>query len=162
MHIERYSPKYFDDVARLIADFRVTLRSFKGIESAPRLEAAKEELQDYLANDMPIYIAVVEEQVAAYMVLRIDAPCVWGESIYVAPSYRRQKIASSLLAKAEALARTYGEDNLYYYVHPNNDGIINFLCAHGYSVLNLIELRKPRKDESLTQAIQVGEHRFDY
>lgn len=67
-----------------------------------------------------------------------------------------------MLEKAEAVARTYGEDNLYYYVHPNNDGVIAFLKSHGYSVLNLIEVRKQGKDETLNQTIQVGDHRFDY
>lgn len=162
IRIEPYSPEYFVDVTRLIADYRVTLRSFKGIESTPKLVEAEEELQDYLAAKMPIYVALSDETVVAYMVLRIEAPCVWGESIFVLPGYRKQGIASKLLAEAEAVACTYGEDNLYYYVHPNNNGVIAFLKSHGYSVLNLIELRKQNKGETLTGTVDVGEHRFDY
>ena len=33
---------------------------------------------------------------------------------------------------------------------------------NGYTVLNLIEIRRPYKDEKLTQIITVGEHEFDY
>lgn len=162
IRVEPYRSEYSRAVTGLIADFRVTLRSYKGIESTPDIAAAEEELLDYLKDDMPIYVALSDEQVVAYMVLRIDAPCVWGESIYVMPAHRKLGIASRLLEKAEAVARTYGEDNLYYYVHPNNDGVIAFLKSHGYSVLNLIEVRKQGKDETLNQTIQVGDHRFDY
>lgn len=37
-----------------------------------------------------------------------------------------------------------------------------FLRKRGYTVLNLIEVRKPYKDEMLTQTITVGDHEFDY
>ena len=40
--------------------------------------------------------------------------------------------------------------------------MIEFLKKRGYTVLNLIEIRKPYKDEKLTQTIVVGEHEFDY
>ena len=40
--------------------------------------------------------------------------------------------------------------------------MIEFLRKRGYTVLNLIEIRKPHKDEKLTQTIAVGEHEFDY
>ena len=33
---------------------------------------------------------------------------------------------------------------------------------HGYTVLNLVEIRKPHKDEKLTQTFRVGERIFDY
>ena len=40
--------------------------------------------------------------------------------------------------------------------------MIEFLRKRGYTVMNLIEIRKPYKDEKLTQTIVVGEHEFDY
>ena len=40
--------------------------------------------------------------------------------------------------------------------------MIALLRKRGYTVLNLIEIRKPYKGEKLTQVIQVGEHEFDY
>ena len=40
--------------------------------------------------------------------------------------------------------------------------MIAFLRRHGYTVLNLIEIRKPWLGETLTQTIRVGDHEFDY
>ncbi len=42
--------------------------------------------------------------------------------------------------------------------HPNNHRMISFLWKYGYTVLNLIEVRKPYPGEKLTQEIQVGDH----
>ena len=51
---------------------------------------------------------------------------------------------------------------VYNYVHPNNHHMIDFLRKRGYTVLNLIEIRKPYQGEQLSQTIQVGERKFDY
>lgn len=40
--------------------------------------------------------------------------------------------------------------------------MIAFLRSKGYTVLNLIEIRKPYKDEKLSTTIQVGKNSFDY
>ena len=55
-----------------------------------------------------------------------------------------------------------GEDTVYNYVHPNNEGMIRFLASKGYTVLNMIEIRKPYKDEKLTTTIHVEKEAFDY
>jgi hypothetical protein len=46
--------------------------------------------------------------------------------------------------------------------HPNNHVVISLLEKRGYKVLNLIEIRGPRKGERLGSRIQVGAHKFDY
>lgn len=149
--------------APLTAGFRVALRALKGIDAQPDIPAAQAELEEYLAAGYPIYAAVtVDGQYAGYMVCRIEEPCVWVESIYVTPENRRRGIASALFAKAEELARSYGEETVYNYVHPNNDKMIGFLKSKGYNVLNLIEIRKPYSEEKTSTKIQVGEHSFDY
>lgn len=71
-------------------------------------------------------------------------------------------VASQLFEKAEKLAKSFGENTVFNYVHPNNHGMIGFLRKHGYTVINLVEIRKPYVGEQLTQTIQVGEHVFDY
>lgn len=76
--------------------------------------------------------------------------------------YRRQGVATALHGKAEEIATSCGDDTVYNYVHPNNHRMIEFLRKRGYTVLNLIEIRKPYKGEKLTQTIMVGEHKFDY
>ena len=81
---------------------------------------------------------------------------------FVKEEYRRHGVATALHSKAEEIAASYGDDTVYNYVHPNNHRMIGFLRKRGYTVLNLIEIRKPYKDEKLTQTIAVGEHEFDY
>ena len=67
-----------------------------------------------------------------------------------------------LFAKAEELAASMGEDTVYNYVHPNNEGMIRFLRTKGYTVLNLIEIRKAYEGEKLTAKIRVEKEVFDY
>lgn len=149
-------------IAPLIAKFRVELKGYKGIAAKENTDAAKEEFLEYLNAGFPVYICLDEETCAGYLVCRVDAPNVWVESLYVLPTYRKKGIASALYAKAEQLALSYGEDTVYNYVHPNNDAMIGFLRKRGYTVLNLIEIRKPYEGEALRTAIQVGDNIFDY
>lgn len=149
-------------VAELAADFRVALKSYKGIDSKPNLESGREEIREYISAGFPCYAAVEGGEYIGYIVCRIDEPCVWVESIYTTPKSRRSGVASALLKKAEALADVRGEDTVFNWVHPNNQGMISFLRRHGYTVLNLIEIRKPFKEEHPTQTIRVGNNEFDY
>ena len=151
-----------DALAEMVALFRVALRSYKGITSKPNLEAGREEMEEYLLAKFPVFAALVGGQYAGYVVCRVDSEVVWVESIFVKEEYRRHGIATTLHNKAEEIAASYGDDTVYNYVHPNNHRMIKFLRKRGYTVLNLIEIRKPYKDEKLTQTITVGEHEFDY
>ena len=151
-----------DDLAEMVASFRVELRSYKGIVSRTNVDAGREEMEEYLAAGFPVIAAVVDGEYAGYVVCRIDNEVVWVESIFVKEEYRHHGVATALHSKAEEIAATYGEDTVYNYVHPNNHRMIEFLRKRGYTVLNLIEIRKPYKGERLTQAITVGEHEFDY
>lgn len=149
-------------VAPLVAAFRVTLKGYKGIVSRPDPAAGAAELQEYLDAGFPCFAAMADEEALGYLVCRVDEPCVWVESIYTTETARRQGVATALLHQAEAVAQSYGEETVFHYVHPNNHGMIAFLRKHGYTVLNLIEIRKPYKGETLTTKIQVGGQEFDY
>lgn len=151
-----------DELAEMVALFRIELRSYKGITSKPNIEAGKEEMEEYLLAKFPVFVALVDDNYAGYMVCRIQDDVVWVESIYVKEKYRRLGVATALHEKAEKLAEAYGNETVYNYVHPNNHRMIEFLKKRGYTVLNLIEIRKPYKGEKLTQTITVGEHKFDY
>ena len=151
-----------DNLAQMVALFRVELRSYKGIVSKPNVDAGREEMEEYLAAGFPVFAATVDGEYAGYVVCRVDSEVVWVESIFVKEEYRRQGVASALHNKAEEIAASYGEETVYNYVHPNNHRMIAFLRSRGYTVLNLIEIRKPHRNEKLTQTIQVGEHEFDY
>lgn len=149
-------------LAEMVALFRVELRSYKGIVSKPNIEAGREEMEEYLSAKFPVYAALLDGEYAGYVVCRVDSEVVWVESIFVREKYRLRGVATALHSKAEEIAASYGDDTVYNYVHPNNHRMIEFLRKRGYTVLNLIEIRKPYKDEKLTQTIAVGEHEFDY
>ena len=151
-----------DALAEMVVLFRVELRSYKGIVSKPNIEAGREEMEEYLSAKFPVYAALLDGEYAGYVVCRVDSEVVWVESIFVREKYRLRGVATALHSKAEEIAASYGDDTVYNYVHPNNHRMIEFLRKRGYTVLNLIEIRKPYKDEKLTQTIAVGEHEFDY
>lgn len=161
MNVIPYDPKYDDDISDLIALFRVHLRRFKNEETELDIEAAKQELRYAITDHYPIYIIIEGEKPIAYMMLRIDG-CVFVEQIYAKEGYRRLGAATLLYEQAEKVAHELGEDTLYNFVHPNNDAMMGFLRSKGYSVLNLVEVRKPYKNETLSTEYTIGNNKFDY
>ena len=151
-----------DRIAPLVAAFRVQLKSYKGINAQPNIEAGKEEIIELLNSGFPVFAVEDDGTLVGYIVCRIDEPCLWVEHIYVREDYRRKGVASMLFRKAEEMAASMGEDTVYNYVHPNNEGMIRFLASKGYTVLNMIEIRKPFKGEKLTTTIHVEKEAFDY
>ena len=149
-------------IAPLVAAFRVQLKAYKGIKARPDVEAGREEILEFLNAGFPVYAAQDGGTFVGYLVCRIDAPCLWVEQLFVREECRRKGVASMLFAKAEEIAASMGEDTVYNYVHPNNEGMIRFLRAKGYTVLNLIEIRKPYEGEELTTKIHVEKEVFDY
>ena len=162
MDIIQLNETHSDAVAPLVAAFRATLRSYRGILSQPDTEAGKEEFLDFLSSGYPVYAAVEDGIMTGYIVCRIEAPTLWVEQIYVRDDSRRKGAASRLFEKAEALAASMGEDTVFNYVHPNNDGMIGFLRSKGYTVLNMIEIRKPYHGENLNTKVRVDDNEFDY
>ncbi len=149
-------------MVRLVGEFRMSLAQLRGQGRRVDLAAASEELAEYVGKGFPIYAAESEAgTLVGYLVCRVDGDVVWAESLYVAPEYRRQGVGSSLYAAAERLAQELGGDTLYNWVDPNNDKIIRFLQKRGYTVLNLIELRRAHPEEEMTQKIGVGTNEFD-
>ncbi len=151
-----------DRIAPLVAAFRVQLNAYKGIRSQPNIVAAEDEIHEFLESGFPVFAAADGDTYIGYIVCRIDEPCLWVEHIYVCEEYRRKGAATLLFSKAEEIAHTMGEDTVYNFVHPNNQGMIAFLRSKGYTVLNMLEIRKPYKGENLTTTIHVEDETFDY
>lgn len=173
MIIRSYQKTDRKQILPLIAEFRVTLASFKDIQKKPNLALAEEELDEYVVNTFPIFVAEeffgkpsVEDKsnsaVVGYLVCRIQDDVIWAESMYVHPAYRKRGIGGMLYAEAEKIALQIGCETVYNWVHPNNVKIISFLKKRGYTALNLIEIRKPRNHEKLTQKISILNSDFDY
>ncbi len=152
-----------EQLIRLIAEFRVTLARFRGPASEPNLDAARRELAEYQPPGYPVFVAESDDlKIVGYLVCRVDGDVVWAEQLFVLPEYRREGVGSALYSEAERLCQEVGGDTLYNWIHPNNDTIISFLQKRGYSVLNLIELRRAWPGEEPDQKIRVGDHEFDY
>lgn len=151
-----------ESLIRLIAGFRAELARLRGVERPPDPVAAREELAEYLAKGFPIYVAEVGGEQVGHLVCRVDGDVVWAEQLYVLPGYRRRGIGTALYEQAEKLVQKLGSDTVYNWVHPNNDAIIAFLKKRGYTVLNLIELRRPRPGERPRGQVRVEKHEFSY
>ena len=162
MELIRICTEDVDRIAPLVAAFRIQLKSYKGIRSQLNVEAGKEEILDFLNSDFPVFAVEDNDAFVGYIVCRIDEPCLWVEHIFVKEDCRRRGIATMLFHKAEEIAASMGEDTVYNFVHPNNDNMIQFLRAKGYTVLNMIEIRKPYEGEKLTTTIHVEKEAFDY
>ena len=162
MELVKVDLKDADRVAPLVAAFRVQLKSYKGIQSQPDVEAGRDEIVEFLNAGFPVYAVSDEDVLTGYIVCRIDKPCLWVEHIFVREDYRRRGVATMLFNKAEEIAASMGENTVYNFVHPNNEGMIRFLRSKGYTVLNMIEIRKPYEGEKLTTKVHVENEAFDY
>lgn len=151
-----------EEIAPLVADFRVELNSYKGIKSQPNIQEGKEDLLYFFKTQYPVFIAKEDGKAVGYLVCRIEDEVLWVEHLFVSHGYRRKGIASLLFQKAEEIGESMGQETVFNYVHPNNDRMIAFLRSKGYTVLNLIEIRKPYKDEKTSTTIKVDKHSFDY
>ena len=163
MKIKSFEKEDKNEVINLIGKFRVRTAQLKGIEKGIDLKNANEELEFYIKKKYPIFIAEDDKNtIIGYHVCRVEDEIVWSESLYVIPEMRRKGIGSDLYDEAEKLVKTLGGDTVYNWVHPNNEMSIPFLKKRGYDVLNLIEIRKKRPEEKITQEINVGSHEFKY
>ena len=162
LEIIQLNESHRDAVTPLIAGFRSTLLSYKGIQSEPDTEDAKEEFLGYLESGYPVFAAVEDGKLVGHLVCRTEGPVLWVEQIYVCEDSRRKGVGSALFEKAEETAAGMGEETVYNYVHPNNAGMISFLRSKGYTVLNLIEIRKPYTGEKLSTKVHVDNEEFDY
>jgi len=163
VRVRRYETEDAHQVIQLVAEFRLALSSLRLQGGPPDYDSSRQELDECLNRGFPVFVAEDEERkIVGYMVCRVDGDIVWAESLYVSDRVRRQGTGSALYSEAEHLADSLGGGTVYNWVHPNNHVVISFLKKRGYNVLNLVEIRRPRKGERLGSRIQVGAHKFDY
>jgi ribosomal protein S18 acetylase RimI-like enzyme len=160
--IRRFREGDRTQIAQMLADMRVLMSSLKSVKREPDLKTAARELDYYLQRKYPVFVSDSGDGIEGYLVCRVDEDVVWAESLYVKPDLRRRGIGSALYEMAEKMAGDLGSDTVYNWVHPNNEASIAFLAKRGYSVINLIEIRRPWKDEVTTTRIRVGDNEFDY
>jgi ribosomal protein S18 acetylase RimI-like enzyme len=161
--VRKYEPRDESHIIRLIAEFRLALGNLKQSGVVFNDDMARQELHDYLNRHFPVFVAEDDRhELLGYLVCRVDEDVVWADSLCVSSRARRKGIGSSLYSEAERLAESLGGDTVYNWVHPNNHVIISFLQKRGYDVLNLIEIRRPRKGERPAAKVRVSDHEFSY
>ena len=151
-----------DRIAPLVADFRTVLLSYRNIDSLPDIAAATDEVLEFLEHGYPFFAMEDDGEYIGYIICRTEGSCVWVEHLFVKEEWRRKGVASALFGKAEEIAVSLGEETVFNFVHPNNGRMIGFLRSKGYTVLNMIEVRKPYEGERLSTVINVGDNGFDY
>ena len=77
MEIVRIDRTNAETVVPLIAAFRVTLSSYRGIAAEPDLPAAAEEIREFLDKGYPVYAAIDDGGCAGSLVCRIEEPCLF-------------------------------------------------------------------------------------
>ena len=160
--VRPFVPEDRDAAVSLLAGYRGALSALRGSQRSPDKGAAAGELQEYLDRGFPVFVCEADGQPVGLLVCRVDGPTVWAECLYVAPEWRRQGVGTALYAAAEELAAAHGEPTVYNWVHPDNHAVIGLLGAHGYDVLNLIEVRKALPGEAPRGVLRVGDHDYRY
>jgi len=128
----------------------------------PSDAAVEEELIGYLKNSHSIFVAKCDETYLGFLVMRSLDNVWWVDTLYVTPQSRRMGVASALYDRAELHSSGSSTDNLFVWVHPNNHIMLSFLKSRGYDVLNLIEVRKPWKNESFSRSYRFDEVQLRY
>ncbi len=157
-----YDETHRDEIKTLIREFRIETARLKAKEVNPSEIAIEEELMDYIKNNYSIFVAKCDDSCAGFLVMRCMEEIWWVDTLYVNPKSRRKGIANALYERAELQASGSGPDNLFVWVHPNNQKMLSFLRSRGYDVLNLIEVRKPWTNERFSRAYRFDEDELKY
>ena len=164
MSIRQATPEDRDALQELVLRFREEVGRYRPSSSRSFSPAdAQAEVEDYFAAKYPIFVAEdAVGEILGYLVCRVQDDVVWAEQLYVVPGARRKGIGSSLYEQAERLAVELGSEAPYNWVDCTNYPIVRFLKKRGHTVLNLLELRKPRPGERVERRIKVGKEEFYY
>lgn len=162
LQIIEYTPQYQTMIMDMIREFRDYTASLKNRSTKYTLEKAKEELSDIQQAGYLIYLAVIDKEALGYITCKEEDGVYWVESLFTRASHRRHKIGSALYNAVEKYTQERGADNLFVWVHPNNQTMLQFLQSRGYNVLNLIELRKPWQNEQFTRKYHFEGEELEY
>ena len=111
-----------DRLAPLVAAFRVTLDGYRGIASQPRVEAAREEIMEFLNAGFPVFAAEDGGELIGYTVCRIDEPCLWVEHLFVRDDYRRRGIATKMAVFCMRALQDAGINKITLIAFSENEG----------------------------------------
>ncbi len=119
MRVQEYEGADHDQLVRLVSAFRMSVDAFRSIRREVDLDAASQDLEDYLKAGFRAFVAQDDGgSIAGFIVRKVVDGVVWAESIYMDPTSRRGGVGSMLFEKAHELARENKHDTAYAWVHP--------------------------------------------
>ncbi len=143
------------DLSNLIYYFRHELAVLKNKNINYSKDNALEEIQEYLITPYELYFVTLNQKVIGYLVLKIFDDTVWIEQLFTHKDFRRKQTAKNLTDFATQRAKILGKNTAFVNVHPNNEKMLKFLASQGYTVLNLLEIRKAYTNEKIQTMISV-------
>lgn len=149
-----------DGLLGLILSLRNELNRLNRIEEQPDLNEISEEAESYFTNNRNVFLIRKENKAIGYAVLKWEDDIAWLDWMFMKNEYRRKGIASFLFDYVESYAINKGSDQLYVWVHPDNDPMLKFLNKKEYNVLNLIEIKKNKKE--ISKEIQILNNKYTY
>jgi len=161
--IRKYASADFEVLVGLLAEFRLFLKELQNPSCKQNINqnAARTELENYVSTNYEIFVAKdASAFVKGFFIMEIRDNVIFAHILYVCPEVRRRGIASALYAKAEERSHMNKQETVYNWIHPDNEGIINFLGSRGYDTVNLLELRKQCSFDKHPRHIKVGNHKF--
>jgi len=138
----RIIEKNSDQLIYLVKDFRNVLNNLNNSSRSCSFEEAEEEAEDYFSPNKKVVGLYRKKELIGFSVLKTEDGLWWLDWIFIKPEYRGYTNASVLFDYCEKFAAESGNNQLYIWVHPDNDRMLKFLKKKGYDILNLIEVKK--------------------
>jgi len=148
------------DFVKMVIEMRMVLESLNKTDIKISYEDAALESKGYFTENRQVFGIYKNDEIIGYSVLKIEDCICWLDWLYVKPEFRGSSIASDLFDHAETFAKELENDQLYIWVHPDNQPMLRFLQKKGYDVLNLIEVKKEKSKPN--HKIEIFGNEFRY
>ena len=149
-----------DEFTLLVLEMREGMNSLNQINNQISINPAREEAESNFTDNRKVFVYQLNDHWIAYSVIKIEDQVCWLDWLFVKFDHRRNSIASELFDHAEIFAKELGNDQLYVWVHPDNQPMLKLLKKKGYDVLNLIEVKKEKPKSNYK--IDIFDNKFRY
>jgi GNAT superfamily N-acetyltransferase len=145
---------------KLVLEMRMIMDSLNKTDIKFPHDDAELEAKSCFSENRQVFGIYYDEELVGYSVLKTEDCVCWLDWIYVKPEFRGTNAASKLFDYSEKVAKEIGSDQLYIWVHPDNRPMLKFLKKKGYDVLNLIEVKKIKKN--INSVVMILDNQFRY
>lgn len=149
-----------EDLVKLVYDFNIILLELNKNNYSFSITDSINEANEYFTKNRIVFGLFVEQILIGFSVLKKEADIFWLDWIYITPEYRGFTYASILFDYSENYAKENGCDQLYIWIHPDNNLIAKFLTKKGYNTLNLIEIKKEKNKPNKVITILNNDYQY--